>query len=406
MDRPFVWRAGRVLVPIMRVERHERFATGPPPDCRPVSMATMPSPSTDRLPAQDDLPWDTLGAIARLPKAELHLHLDGSVRPATALELARERGLDEGMDLSAMRARLTAPMPCTSQGQLLDAFDLPTAILQDAESLERTTTELVEDAASDGTRYVEIRWGPTLHLERGLSLRDGIAAVVRGAGRGAASTGLTVRLIAVAIRTHERALNVDMTRIAADFMGEGLTGFDCAGREHLHPDPLEFADSFAIARDAGLGITCHAGEWGGPAQVRRALAVRPTRIAHGAPAGEDPALQDELIARGVTLDLCPTSNWQAGIVPTYAEHPVVRLHRRGVPVTLNTDDRTVSDLTYPREIARAMTFLGLTLAELADLTRHAYRVAFLHHDEAVRARLLAELETFLVTDPTFRMARA
>lgn len=108
----------------------------------------------------------------------------------------------------------------------------------------------------------------------------------------------------------------------------------------------------------------------------------------------------------MTLDLCPTSNWQAGIVPTYASHPVVRLHRKGVPVTLNTDDRTVSDLTFPREIARAITFLGLTLPELGELTRHAYRVAFLQHDEALRARLLGELETFLATDPTFRVAGA
>jgi adenosine deaminase len=355
-----------------------------------------------RLPAEDALPWDLVGAIRRLPKAELHLHLDGSLRPATALELARERRLDEGMTLAGIRARMTSPMPCRSQDELLNAFDLPTAILQDAESLERVTRELVEDVASDGTRYAEIRWGPTLHLERGLSLRDGIAAVARGARRGADATGVTVRLIAVAIRTHAPALNVAMTRTAADFLGEGLTGFDCAGREHLHPDPLEFADSFAVARAAGLGITCHAGEWGGPAQVRRALALEPTRIAHGAPAGEDPALQDELIARGVTLDLCPTSNWQAGTVADYADHPVVRLHRRGVPVTFNTDDRTVSDLTLPREAARAMLLLGLTPPELAALTRHALAVAFLHHDEALRARLVADLDAFVAADPLFR----
>jgi adenosine deaminase len=373
---------------------------------RPMSTAigSDPAQPLDRLPAQDGLPWDVLDAIRRLPKAELHLHLDGSLRPSTALELARERGLDDGMDLAAMRRRLVAPMPCASQDQLLDAFDLPTAILQDAESLERTTRELVEDAALDGTRYAEIRWGPTLHLERSLSLRDGIAAVVRGARRGAAATGITVRLIAVAIRTHDRELNRRMTRTAAEFIGDGLTGFDCAGREHLHPDPLEFADSYAIARAVGLGITCHAGEWGGPAQVWRALEVGPSRIAHGAPTGDDEALQDELIRRGVTLDLCPTSNWQAGIVSRYADHPVVRLHRRGVPVTLNTDDRTVSDLTFPREIARAMSLLGLTLTELAALTRQAYRVAFLHHDEDLRARLLADLDAFLAADPTFRMA--
>lgn len=371
----------------------------------PIPTPDDPGPAAAAW-GEDGLPDDLIGAIRRLPKAELHLHLDGSLRPATALELARERGLDGGIGPAGMRARLMAPMPCASQDQLLDAFDLPTAILQDAESLERTAYELVEDIAGDGTRYAEVRWGPTLHTQRGLSLRDGIAAVVRGARRASGATGVTVRLIAVAIRTHEPARNTEMARVAAGFLGEGLTGFDCAGREHLHPDPLEFAEAFSIARDAGLGITCHAGEWGGPAQVRRALDVRPSRIAHGAPAGDDPALQEELIGRGVTLDLCPTSNWQAGIVRAYADHPVVRLHRRGVPVTLNTDDRTVSDLTLPREIARAVSVLGLTLAELADLTRHAYAVAFLHHDEGLRSRLMADLEAFLAADPAFRGASA
>jgi adenosine deaminase len=303
-----------------------------------------------------------------------------------------------------MRARLIAPMPCASQDELLDAFDLPTSILQDAESIERATRELVDDVAADGTRYVEIRWAPTLHLARGLSLRDAIAAVARGARRGADATGVVVRLIAVALRTHDPELNAAMARVAAGFLGDGLTGLDCAGREGLAPDPLRFADAWAIARGAGLGITCHAGEWGGPAQVRRALEVGPTRIAHGAPAADDPVLQDELVARDVTLDLCPTSNWQAGIVRDYRDHPIVRLHRRGVPVTLSTDDRSVSDLSLPREIARAMTHLGLTLGELAALTRQAYRVAFLHHDEALRERLLAELDAFLAAEPAFGAA--
>ena len=371
-------------------------------------LASLPrmTDDIDRLPAQDVLPWDVLGAIDRLPKAELHLHLDGCLRPATALELARERGLDAGRDLARMRRDLVSPMPCRSQAELLKPFDLAESLMQDAEAIERITTELVEDVASDGTRYAEIRWGPTLHLARGLSLRDGIAAVVRGARRGSEATGVTVRLIAVAIRTHEPSLNAEMARIAAEFRDDGLTGFDCAGYEHEFPDPQRFAEAFAVARDAGLGITCHAGEWGGAAQVRRALIVEPSRIAHGAPAGDDPALQAELRDRGVTLDLCPTSNWQAGAVTDFADHPLIRLHRAGVPVTLNTDDRTVSDLTFPREIARTMRLLGMTLAELAELTRHAYRVAFLQHDETLRARLIDELETFLAVDPTFRVAQA
>ena len=173
----------------------------------------------------------TLGLIARMPKAELHLHLDGSLRASTALELARERGLDQGMDVGAMRVRLTAPMPCVDQRDLLRAFDLPIRLMQDAEALERVTHELVEDVATDGTRYVEIRWAPSLHVRRGLSLGDGIAAVVAGAASGAAATGVVVRLIAVALRTLDPDDEAAMARAAADFVGDGLTGFDCAGRE-------------------------------------------------------------------------------------------------------------------------------------------------------------------------------
>src|SRR5262245_15179655 len=132
----------------------------------------------------------TLDLLARMPKAELHLHLDGSLRPATALRLARQRRLDRGLSIESMRARLQAPMPCRDQRELLSAFDLPIELLQDAEALERVTHELVEDVASDGTRYVEIRWAPSLHTQRGLSLRDGIAAVVAGARSGTAATGV------------------------------------------------------------------------------------------------------------------------------------------------------------------------------------------------------------------------
>jgi adenosine deaminase len=237
------------------------------------------------------LPAATLDLLRRMPKAELHLHLDGSLRPETALELARQRGVDEGMDLEGISGRLIAPPRCRDQAELLRAFALPVALMQDAEALERIAFELVEDVAGDGTRYAEIRWAPTLHLERGLSLRDGIAAVVAGGTRGAATTSITVRLIAVALRSHPPELNRGMAEESLRFLGDGLTGFDCAGPEAAFPDPLLHGEAFDVARAGGLGITCHAGEWGGAAQVRSALAVDPSRIAHGTPAADDPELQ-------------------------------------------------------------------------------------------------------------------
>ena len=341
----------------------------------------------------------TTDLLARMPKAELHLHLDGSLRPATALRLARQRRLDRGMSLGEMSAHLRAPMPCRDQRELLAAFDLPIELLQDAEALERVTHELVEDVADDGTRYVEIRWAPSLHTQRGLSVRDGIAAVAAGARTGTAATGVVVRLVAVALRTLDPQTEASMARVAAGFRGDGLVGFDCAGREAEAPDPMRFTQAFAIARDAGLGITCHAGEWGGAAQVWRALELQPARIAHGAPAADDPALMAQLTARGVTLDLCPTSNVQASVVPSLAAHPLARLARSGVPVTLSTDDRTVSDLTLPREYQNALDPIGLTLEELVAIDRHAFEIAFLADDEPLRARLIAELDAFVAAEP-------
>ena len=328
--------------------------------------------------------------LAAMPKAELHLHLDGSLRIDTALDLARTRGVEAPRDVEGMRARLVAPMPFRDQAELLRAFDLPIALLQDAEALERVTAELVETKAAENVRYVEIRWGPRLHVARGLSLADGIAAVARGARGAAARTGTEVRLICTALRSHEPAGNVELAETAARYRDDGLTGWDLAGDEAAFPDPLLHGDAFAAARAGGLRITVHAGEWGGAAQVRRALAVDPERIAHGPGAIDDPELCRELIEGGVTLDLCPTSNWQAGIVQSIAAHPLARLHRLGVPVTLSTDDTTVSDLTLTDEYERALAEIGLTLAELWAIDRHALDVAFA--DPPMDARLRGEFD--------------
>jgi adenosine deaminase len=335
--------------------------------------------------------------LAAMPKAELHLHLDGSLRVETAIELARTRGVEAPQDVEGMRAALVAPMPCTSQAELLRAFDLPIALLQDAEALERVAAELVETKAAENVRYVEIRWGPLLHVARGLSLADGIAAVARGAGVAATRTGTDVRLICTAIRSHDPIANVELAETASRFIGDGLTGWDLAGPEEQFPDPQLHAAAFAAARADGLRITLHAGEWDGAAQVRRALALEPERIAHGAVAIEDPDLCRELIARGVTLDLCPTSNWQAGLVPSLAAHPLARLHRLGVPVTLSTDDTTVSDLTLTAEYERALDQIGLTLPELWAIDRHALDVAFA--DTTTLARLRAEFDAWAAAHP-------
>jgi adenosine deaminase len=350
-----------------------------------------PDPALDRL-------------LEAMPKAELHLHLDGSLRIGTALELARTRGIEAPATWRGMFDALVAPMPCRDQAELLRAFDLPIALMQDAAALERITAELVESKAAEGVRYVEIRWGPLLHVARGLSLHDGIEAVVRGAEAAAARTGTVVRLISTALRSHDPEENVRLAQTAARFRHRGLTGWDLAGPEAAFPDPLLHARAFEAARAGGLRITVHAGEWGGAAQVRRALEVNPERIAHGEAAADDPALVAELTARGVCLDLCPTSNVQAGIVPSLAAHRLAALHRAGAPVTLNTDDTTVSDITLTEEYARAVGEAGLALPELWAIDRFALDVAFA--DEATLQPLRATFDSWAADIPELATVRA
>ncbi|HSL77621.1 MAG TPA: adenosine deaminase [Candidatus Limnocylindrales bacterium] len=330
--------------------------------------------------------------LETMPKAELHLHLDGSLRIDTAIDLARTRGIDAPRDWIGMSEALVGEMPGSSQAELLKRFDLPIALMQDADALERIAFELVETKAADNVRYVEVRWGPLLHVLKGLSLADGIAAVVRGTNDAAARAGIAVRLISTAIRSHDPERNVELAETASRFIDQGLTAWDLAGQEAAYPDPLLHARAYEAARANGLRLTIHAGEWGGAAQVRRALVVEPERIAHGPGAIEDEALCAELRVRGITLDLAPTSNWQAGIVSSVAGHPLGPLYRMGVPVTLSTDDLTVSDLTLSEEYINAHEQVGLSLADLWTINRHALDVAFA--DDATKDRLRTEFDAW------------
>jgi adenosine deaminase len=358
-----------------------------------------------RRPADPPVAPRTLRRLVEaMPKAELHLHLDGSLRIETALELARTRGVDAPTTYAGMYDALVAPERTASQAELLERFDLPIALLQDAEALERVAAELVEAKAADHVRYLEIRWGPALHTRGGLPLAEGIASVCRGVADAAERTGVVVRLICTALRSHDPALNVELAETASRFRVAGLVGWDLAGPEERHPDPLAFEEAFAAARAGGLRITLHAGEWGGGAQVRRALALDPERIAHGPGAADDPALVAELIARGIALDLCPTSNVQAGIVPSIAGHPLARLHRAGVAVTLSTDDTTVSDVSLSEEYARAVELNGLTLPELWTIDRRALDVAFA--DEPSLAHLRTEFDRWAAGIPELTEAPA
>jgi len=314
-------------------------------------------------------------ALRALPKAELHQHLDGSVRPETAVELAAEIGLP--LSLDDARGRMVGPMRCRDQAQLLGFFDLPIALLQTREALERATSELVEDLAADGVRYAEIRWAPRLHLERGLDVEAVIEAVTNGVARTAAVRGPDtplIGLIVTGMRSHPPAANAELARTAGAF-GRPVIGFDLAGPEADWPAPPH-AIAFVTAREAGLALTAHAGEVAGAQRVREVLDFGVRRVAHGVSAAADEAVLDLLRGRDVTLDLCPTSNVQAGIVDHVSHHPLAALHRAGVSVTISTDDRTVTGTSLTDEMARCATELALTRDELAAIALNGFDRAF------------------------------
>ncbi len=318
---------------------------------------------------------DLVDQLRALPKAELHQHLDGALRPATAVELVGDIGLR--LSLDEARRRLIAPVRCADQAELLTYIDLPIALLQSAAALRRAASELVADMAADGVTYGEIRWAPRLHLDRGLGVDDVIEAVAAGVAESRAALGdgaPLIGLIVTAMRSHPPAANVALARSAAAF-GPPVVGFDLAGAEAAFPAPPHAA-AFRAAEAGGLALTAHAGEVAGAQRIREAVDLGVSRIAHGVTAVEDPAIVELLIERDITLDLCPTSNVQAGIVPELAAHPLARLRRAGVSVTISTDDRTVSDTTLSAELARTAAALDIPRAELAAIALNGFRRGF------------------------------
>jgi adenosine deaminase len=360
------------------------------------------------LPAADSTPKPDAAIVARyaaslaaLPKAELHQHLDGALRPETAVELAGELGMP--LTLSEARQRMLAPERCASQANLLTYFDLPIELLQTQPALRRAAAELVETLAADGVRYGEIRWAPRLHLARGLSVPEVLEAVADGVEAGTNAVrerAPLIALIVTAMRSDPPGANVQLARLAAGF-GWPIVGFDLAGPEADWPAPPHAA-AFAAAAEGGLGLTAHAGEVPGPERIREALRLGVTRIAHGVTAAEDADLIEELRTRDITLDLCPTSNVQAGIVPSLDEHPIGALHRLGVSVTCSTDDRTVSGTTLTDELARTAIAQQLTPAEQRAIALNAFRRGFapVHRLAALTAEAERAWRAWEATAPT------
>src|SRR3989440_1004976 len=320
-----------------------------------------------------------------IPKAELHLHLDGSVRPKTVLELARHGGvpLPTG-DLEKLKDFLQATDSTSSLVEYIKYFELPIAVLQNVPALERATYELCEDLKSDQVRYAEIRYGPWLHVQQGLSLTDVIRAVLSGWKAGRKAFRLEGGVIVTALRDMPPAQNVSLAQVAGRYVGDGVVGFDLAGDEAGHP-PILHEDAFRVARSLGLNITIHAGEAAGPESVRQAISMGAVRLGHGVRAQEDGDVIAMIKENGTQLDMAPTSNAHTKAVRRLEDHPLRRFHQQGIKVTISTDSRTVSDVTLTQEYQTVARVLGCSREEIAAMNMRALEGGF--GDEVTRARL-------------------
>jgi adenosine deaminase len=326
-------------------------------------------------------PYPDRALLRRLPKAELHCHLDGSVRPETLLELAREHHVPmPADDVEALRDFMIV-RDARNLEDYLTRFDITLAVMQTADSLDRIAYELAEDAAAEGVRYIEMRYSPVLNTHHTLSLGDAVEAPLRGLERARRDHGVAGRLIICALRNLPPGISLELARLAVAYRQRGVVGFDLAGGEMGHP-ASEHAAAFAHARDHGLACTCHAGEGAGAESVREAIyACGAQRIGHATRLIEDPSLTEYANEQRIALEICLTSNVQTRVAESYEAHPLRRYFDAGLNVVLNTDNRLMSGTTLTDEYAHAARHLDFSFDELCTVALNGFESAFLPADE-------------------------
>ena len=328
--------------------------------------------------------------LHRLPKTELHVHLDGSLRPETLLELAHDHGKNlPTSDVHELAASMLAA-DTRNLEEYLAKFAITLSVMQHADALERVAFELAEDNARENVRYLEVRYSPALHTEEGLPLTETVEAPLRGLARAESEYGIKTGLIICGIRNMDPATSRDLADLTVAYKGRGVVAFDLAGAEYNYP-AKKHRDAFFTVINRNMATTIHAGEAYGPESIHQALHYcRANRIGHGTRLHEDPDLMQYVNDFRVPLEICLTSNVQTRAVASYAEHPLRLYYDKGLVVSLCTDNRLMSSTTVTNEYVMAHEHMGFTWEELKGIARMGFRSAFLHADE--KAELLTRVE--------------
>jgi adenosine deaminase len=327
--------------------------------------------------------------LRRLPKAELHCHLDGSLRPETLLELGREYNQPMPRDdADALREYMRVD-DARSLEDYLSRFDVTLSVMQTADALERIAYELAIDAARDGVRYIEVRYAPVLNIAHGLSLGEAVEAPLRGLERAEREGGAMGRVIVCGLRHMSPEISIELARLAVAYKRRGVVGFDLAGGELGNP-ASPHAPAFAYAREHELACTCHAGEGADASYVREAVHVCGAhRIGHATRLYEDESLTQYVNDRRIALEICLTSNVQTRAVESYREHPLRQYFDRGMNVVLNTDNRLMSGTTLTDEYVHAAHTLDFTFDELCKIALNSFAAAFIPWE--ARERLIDDV---------------
>lgn len=319
--------------------------------------------------------------LHRLPKAELHVHLDGSLRPETLLELAAEYGkpMPAG-DPESLRDYMHVK-DARNLVEYLERFAITLSVMQTGEALERIAYELAADLAAENVRYAEIRYSPILNAREGLPLTETVEAPLRGLRRAEEEFGIRTAIIVCGIRNMEPETSRDLADLTVAYKNRGVVAFDLAGAEYNYP-AKKHRDAFFTVINNNMAATIHAGEAYGPESVHQALHYcRAHRIGHGTRIFEDPDLMQYVIDFRVPVEICLTSNVQTRAVPSFAEHPLRMYYDRGMMLSLNTDNRLMSATTVTEEYWRAHQHLGFTWKELAGIALMSFDSAFIGWDE-------------------------
>ena len=340
-----------------------------------------------------------LSVFESLPKTDLHVHLDGSLRLETILELAVQNGIKLPAD---NREQLAAAIGIGKQhGSLeeyLKGFAITLSVMQNAPALTRIAFELAEDAHKENVRYMEVRYSPMLHTEAGMKLTLVVEAVLEGLQAASERYGIRSNVILCGIRNISPESSYEMAELAVAYKGRGVVGFDLAGAEEDHP-PKSHRSAFQLVRDNNINCTIHAGEAYGPESIAQALHdCGAHRIGHGCRLLEDGDLLHYVNDHRVPLECCPSSNVQTGAVRDLQSHPLKLYSDLGLRVSVNTDNRMITDTTASRELWLTHTEIGLDFDDIRGIIMAGFKSSFLpfHEKRALLRRVAEELDRYTV----------